>query len=71
MDFMDVPSNRMHQMSLAQANAAIKEQRIEGHITGLCHTSSRGMGQLIGLSHNKIIKSINISPKLNQLKNIK
>jgi len=45
--------DRMHQMGLAQPDAAIKEQGIEGDRAALGHPARGGMGQLIGLADDE------------------
>ena len=46
----------MHQMGFAQADAAVQEQRIEQHAIGLGNASSGGVGELVGLADNELIK---------------
>ena len=57
----DVPGDRMHQMGLAEADPAIKEQRVERHAVdrrdaGLGDAAGGGVGQLVGLADDKILE---------------
>ena len=57
----DVPGDRMHQMRLAETDAAVEKQRIERHRTlqptlRLGHTPRCGMRQLIRLADDEILE---------------
>ena len=46
----------MHQVGLAQADAAIKEQRVEGDRAAFGHAAGGGMGQFVGLADDEAVK---------------
>ena len=46
----------MHQMGLAEADAAIEEQRVEGHGARLGDALGGGMGELVGLADDEILE---------------
>jgi hypothetical protein len=46
----------VHQVRLAKADAAVQEQRVEGHRAALGHTAGGGMGKLIRFADDKAVK---------------
>ena len=53
---LDMQGNGMHQMRLAQADAAVEEKRVEGNALSLRHPACRGIGQLVRLADNEIVE---------------
>ncbi len=54
--FPDVPGDGVHEVGLAEADAAIQEQRIERHVLGLRHSAGGGVGELVRLAHDELIE---------------
>src|SRR3546814_13956128 len=52
----DMPADRMHQMGLAQAHAAIEEQRIVGHGRALGDAQRRRAGPFVGLAGDEAVE---------------
>ena len=52
----DVPGDGVHQMRLAEADTAIKEQRIEADGGGLCDLLGSGVGQLVRFADHEIFE---------------
>ena len=57
----DMPGDRVHQMGLAEADAAIEEERVERHGmdragAGLGNPPGGGMGQFVGLADDEILE---------------
>ena len=52
----DVPGDGMHQVGLAEADAAIEEQRIEWHGRGIRDPVGRRIGELVGLADDEILE---------------
>ncbi|MNT68621.1 hypothetical protein D3C72_2068690 [compost metagenome] len=51
-----VIAHRMHQVSLAQAHAAIEEQRVVTMLGIVRHLPGRSTGQLVGLALDEIVE---------------
>ncbi|GBD41128.1 hypothetical protein HRbin39_00506 [bacterium HR39] len=49
----DAPADGVHQVCLAQAHAAVEEQRVEGRCVGHGHPLGGGEGELVGLAHHE------------------
>jgi len=56
--FADVPGDGLHQMGLAEADAAIKEQRIENHLRGFGDTPGGGVGKLVWLADDELLEDM-------------
>ena len=52
----DVPGDGVHQVGLAEPDAAIEEQRVERHAVGLRHPQGRGVRQLVRLADHEILE---------------
>ena len=54
--YLQLVRDGMHQVGLAQPNAAIKKQRIKGHGPAFGHATGGGMGQFVRLADNEPIE---------------
>ena len=54
--FMNMPGNSVHQMGLAEADAAIQKQRIELCRGGLGDAPGGGIGKFVGLADDEVLK---------------
>ena len=53
---LHLPGDRVHQVGLAEADAAIEEQRVERHRSAVGHAPRRGMGELVRLADDEILE---------------
>ncbi len=57
---LHLPGDRVHQVGLAQADAAVEEQRVEGDLAALGdalgHPAGRGVGELIRLADDEVLE---------------
>jgi hypothetical protein len=53
---LQFPGDGVHQVRLAQTDAAIQEQRVEGHRPAFGHPARGGMGQLVRLAHHEAVE---------------
>ena len=53
---LQFPSNRVHQVGLAQPDAAIEEERVERDRATLGHAARGGMCQFVGFAYDETVK---------------
>jgi hypothetical protein len=53
---LKLPRDGVHQVRLAQAHAAVEEQRVERHVAAFGDAARGGLGQFVGLADDEVLE---------------